>query len=363
MLKTKTNKQFMILSVIAITVVVSCHLAGEFYRFFSIFPFICIFVFISGYFYNEHSEENLGKYIFYKLKKLIIPFFAINLIYGVITNILKYKGIISFGENITLYTLLVQPWIDNNQYVLNFPMYFVPALFITNCCYAVIHKISKKIKILNDITLFAIFILFQIISVYMQDIVREYNIIIIIARTMFFLPVFQFGYLYKQRWQEKEEKIPTTIYLIILFCINFVMYKLCGKIDYDMHQFSGFNQISIISIFASYTSILFFTRISKILSKYVGENRIINEIGNNTFSIMSHHLFMLFLLNFVLYEIHTNIHNIPYFDVSHFKLGWIYIYEIPKYNVILQLGYLIIGIFGPLLIHRIYIKIKEKIRE
>ena len=179
---------------------------------------------------------------------------------------------------------------------------------------------------------------------------------------MFFLPFFQFGYLYKQRLQKYDEKIPTIPYIIILFGLNFLLYKLYGNINYDMHQFSGFNSIGIISIFASYTSILFYTRISKILSKYMGNVKIINEIGNNTFSIMSHHLLISFLLNFILYEIHINIHAIPNFDVSHFKIGWIYIYEIPEYNVILQLGYLIIGMLGPLVFHRIYIKIKEKIR-
>ncbi len=358
MLKQKTNKQFMILSVIAIIAVVSCHIAGEFYKFFSIFPFISIFIFISGYFYKKQNEENIGKYIFYKFKKIIVPFLIINFMYGIIVNIFKYKGIVYFGENITLYTSLIQPLINNNQYVLNFPMYFVPTLFITICFYTIIHKMSKK---LNDVTLLLNFIIFQILFVYLKDIVNENDILLIVARAVFFLPFFQFGYLYKQKWQYYEEKIPTLPYIFILFSINFILYKIFGKIDYDMHEFSGFNSIGIISILASFISILFYTRISKILSKYLGENKIINEIGNNTFSIMSHHLLIVFLLNFVLYEININIKQIPYFDVSHFKLGWIYIYEIPKYNILLQLGYLILGIFGPLFLHRIYIKLRNEI--
>ena len=82
--KVKSNEQFMLLSAIGIIVVVFCHMPAELFAFTEIFPFITLFVFVSGYFYKEQNEDNIGSYIYYKFKKLIIPFLIINLVYGII---------------------------------------------------------------------------------------------------------------------------------------------------------------------------------------------------------------------------------------------------------------------------------------
>lgn len=361
MQNVKTNKQFMVLSVIGIFIVVACHLAGEVYRFFKIFPYIAIFIFVSGYFYNEKNEEKPIHYICYKFKKLIIPFLAINLVYGIIVNILKALGIINFGDRINLFTLFIQPFVNNNQFVFNFPAWFVPTLFLTYIFYIIIHKIYKKLKIKNEIILFVIFIILQLIAVYYQGLVSKYMYIIILFRVMFFLPFFQFGYIYKQKWQKYDDKIPTIPYLIVLFAINYIAYKKFGDLNYDMHEFSGFKStILIIPTVTSFIGILFYNRIARVLSKWIGENKLINYISNNTFSIMTHHIFTSFLVGWVLYEINTNIASIPYFDINRFKAGWVYVYEIPGKEIITQIGYIILGICISLLIHYIYNKIKEK---
>lgn len=361
MQNVKTNKQFMVLSVIGIFIVVACHLAGEIYRLFRVFPYIAIFVFISGYFYKEEKEDNVFSYIFYKFKKLMIPFFIINLIYGIIVNIFKSAGIINFGEEINLFTLFVQPFINNNQFVFNFPAWFVPTLFLTYVFYVNIHKIYRKIKFNNEVVLLIFFIILQIVSVYYQKLTSQYTYIIILFRIMFFLPFFQFGYIYKQKWQKYDDKIPTIPYLIILFTINYIAYKKFGDLNYDMHEFSGFkNTILILPTITSFIGILFYTRIARILSKWIGESKIINYISNSTFSIMTHHVFVSFLVGAILYGINKNITSIPYFNIDRFKAGWVYIYEIPGKEIITQIGYLILGIGVSLLIHYVYNKIKEK---
>lgn len=361
MQKTKSNKQFMILSVIGIFIVVVCHLAGEIYRFFRIFPYIAVFVFISGYFYKKENEEKIIHYIFYKFKKLMIPFFIINLIYGIIINLLKNANIINYGAQINLYTLFVQPFVNNNQYVFTFPAWFVPALFLTTCSYVIIRKIYKKIKLRNEYLLFGIFIILQAISIYYQNTIYEKEYIIIIFRIMFFLPFFQFGYLYKQNLQKHDDKIPTIPYLIVLIGINYTLYKIYGELNYDMHEFSGFmNHNFILILITSLIGILFYTRIAKVLSKYIGENKLINYISNSTFSIMTHHIFISFIIGWIIYEININIVSVPYFDVERFKAGWIYVYEIPNLLILTQIIYTILGIGMPVVLHYIFDKIKEK---
>ena len=357
--KEKTNKQFMVLSVIGILIVVICHLAGEIYEHIRMLPYIAIFVFVSGYFYKEENEEKIGSYIFYKFKKLMIPFFAINLIYGIIVNIVKHMGIVSYGEEINLFTLFIQPFINNNQFVFTFPAWFVPAIFLVYIFYVFIHKLYRKTKLKNEILLFIIFIALQIISVYNQSLIYQNEYWTILFRVLFFLAFFQFGYLYKQKWQKYDDKIPTIPYLIILFGINYAFYKAFGDLNYDMHEFSGFKSTWIIvPTITSFISILFYTRIARILSKWIGKNKLVNYISNNTFSIMTHHLFVAFLIGLVLYKI-----NVPYFNAESFKTAWIYVYGIPNWELLIQIGYVILGIGVPLLMHYAFSKIKYKIVE
>ena len=359
-MKQKTNKQFMVLSVIGIFIMVICHLAGEYFKYLKAFPFIAIFVFISGYFYKEENEKNVGKFIIHKFKKLMIPFFVLNLIYGILVNIFKGIGIVDYGLPITPYTLLIQPFINNSQYVFNFPAWFVPTLFLINVCYIMIHKLAKKTTYLNDFVLFIIFILWHLTTVYCRQLGQSQEFIVAFLKVMFFLPFFHFGYLYKKKWQKLDEKIPNIPYLLILFGINFTCYKVFGDLIYDMHEFSGFQtNIVILPFITSIVSILFFARIAKILSKWVGDNKTVNYISNHTFAIMTHHLFVMFLFSLILYIVNLVI-PVAYFDLERFKKGWIYIYEIPGWTMLQQLIYVALGVAGPLLMQKIYDKIKLK---
>ena len=359
--KVKSNEQFMLLSVIGIIVVIFCHMPDELFSFTEIFPFITLFVFISGYFYKDQNEENLRNYIYYKFKKLIIPFLIINLVYGIIINILKYFNFISFGAEINLYTLLVQPFTNNSQFIFNYPAYFVPAIFLTTACYAVIHKRVKNIKWFKEEILLGIFAILNILSLVFQYYIRPLNYSLIFLRVMFFLPFFEFGYLYKNKWQEKEDKIPTVPYLIILFAINYILYKVFGTLNYNMHEFSTFRTEGlVIPLISSIVGILFYTRLARILSKWLGKNKLVNYISNNTFAIMTHHMFILFVFNFILYLINCYIIQIPYFDTARFVQGWVYIYEISNLRVLMQIGYVIYAITGSLVLQYIYDKIKEK---
>lgn len=348
-MKEKSNKQFMILSVIGIIQVVMCHLAPDIKITGYIFPytsfFIPMFVFISGYFYTKEKEKNILKSIWQKFKKLMIPFFIINVCYGIINLVLRKVGIVNYGENINLYTLFIQPFVNNSQFVFNFPSWFIPAFFATYVTYLLIHKLISKIKF-NEYILLIIMLIANMLAVYNQNIAMQNNIKTLILRILFLLPYFQIGYLYKTKWQIYEQKIKTYILLPIVIVINIILLCTVHKIDYDLHEFSGFiTHIPYLPTITFITGTLFWLRISKLLEKYIEKNKIINYISNNTFSIMSHHLFWAFLINIVLYFA-----NVPYFDINNFQNGWIYRYQIPNLKILLQLIYLIIGITGPIMI-------------
>ena len=195
------------------------------------------------------------------------------------------------------------------------------------------------------------------IAVYNQEIARLEDIGSLLLRILFFLPFFQMGYLYKITWQKYEEKVKTWICIPIVIIINIILISIFKDIEYDLHEFSGFIQNAYyLPILTFVTGTLFWLRISKILEKWIGNNKLVNYISNNTFSIMSHHLFYIFILNFVLYLI-----NVPYFDLSNFQNGWIYRYQIPGWEIPLQIGYLLLGVLGPIGMKYLYDKINIKL--
>lgn len=355
-MKEKSNKQFMILSAIGIIQVVMCHLAPDVKLTGYIFPytsfFMTMFVFISGYFYSVKKEEHIFKTIWEKFKKIMLPFLIINLCYGMINTILRNAGVINYGRDISLYTLFIQPFIDNSQFIFNFPSWFIPAFFTTYIVYLLIHKLTSKIK-LNEYILLLILLVGNMIAVYNQEIARLEDIRSLLLRILFFLPFFQMGYLYKTTWQKYEERVKTWICIPIVIIINIILISIFKDIEYDLHEFSGFIQNAYyLPILTFVTGTLFWLRISKILEKWIGNNKLVNYISNNTFSIMSHHLFYIFILNFVLYLI-----NVPYFDLSNFQNGWIYRYQILGWEIPLQIGYLLLGVLGPIGMKYLYDKI------
>ncbi len=366
MSQSKSNKQFMILSAIGILLVVVCHFAGSINILNDVFPyssfFMSLFIFISGYFYSTKKEEHVGKSILHKFKKIIVPFFLINLFYGIFCTVMRSYGIVDYGAPISLYTLFVQPFINNNQFVFNFPSWFVPVLFVTYCVYLLIHKFIIKGKKINEIIGLVIFIIFNMLAIYFNDIARQEDLRTLFLKVAFFLPFFEIGYLYKMYLQKYEEKLNTPIYLAILVIFNLVLIGIFGDLNYDMHEFSGFSPYVFLPLLSSMTGILFWLRISKILASFLGDSKIVNSISNHTFSIMSHHIVHLFIFNVILYMIHLK-YQIPYFDVEKLTNAWIYIYEVPGWNLLLQSFYVVLGIGGPILGNKIWEKVTSTLKK
>ena len=83
------NFTFKILSAIGIIIIVSghCYNGGVslMYDWFPKYSYnLALFVFISGYFYKEKHEEHIFKYIWGRTKRLLIPAYLWNIVYGII---------------------------------------------------------------------------------------------------------------------------------------------------------------------------------------------------------------------------------------------------------------------------------------
>ncbi len=93
---TRENREMRVLSAIGIILVVAGHLGYNLFDIGELFPYysfhVFIFLFVSGYFYKEESEDNIGGYLLHKGRTLLLPYFAWNLFYGLLTNFLHGHG-------------------------------------------------------------------------------------------------------------------------------------------------------------------------------------------------------------------------------------------------------------------------------
>lgn len=128
------NFTFKILSAIGIIIIVSghCYNGGVslMYDWFPKYSYnLALFVFISGYFYKEKHEEHIFKYIWGRTKRLLIPAYLWNIVYGIIAFALTQVGYTIAQGKFDLYNLFVMPFIDGESFAYNLGSWFVYPLF------------------------------------------------------------------------------------------------------------------------------------------------------------------------------------------------------------------------------------------
>lgn len=296
------NSTFMVLSCIGILLVILGHLNFGVLEFGGIFPYysyhVLIFVFIAGYFYKENDAQNILKFIWRKVKRLIIPYYVINLIYGFIVMLLHQKGF-AFGEEISLYNLLIEPVMGGHQFMLNAPAWFVFALFLLEVCNVVARRILGLLKLENECLIMVLYSMVGIAAVWLAIRGSVYGFYKLPGRLMLMAPALQFGRLYKTKL-EKYDKLPSVYYFAILFAVNSILTYSCGGLGYSVVWVTGFANGPLIPFVTGFTGIALWLRIARILGRAVGGNRFVAYMSRHTYSIMMHQLISFFLVTAVL---------------------------------------------------------------
>lgn len=309
-MKIKKNTQFLILQTIGIILVVLGHKGGIelFDEWFPMYSFhMPLFVFISGYFYKIGSTDNIIKFIKSKTNRLLIPYFIWNFIYGVIYTLLFKLGIIDYSSHgaslINFESLFISPFIHGHQFVFNLATWFVLILFLIQVTYTIFRKIFKYIAFSNEYLIMIIFLVVGLVAVFLANhgYIGSYKYPII--KTMFLIPFFHLGYLYKNKLESKDN-LNNTLYFAILFIIQFILLKKYTTLGFSVAWLNTFNHHNILLPFmTSLTGILFWLRISRILVKSFEDSYIIEYVGSHTWDIMTHHIFVFFVINLILSKI------------------------------------------------------------
>ena len=364
------NKTFTILSAIAMLLVILGHIDCGALSFWGLFPYysfhVMIFVFISGYFYNADSEENILKYILHKFKKLMIPYFVWNLFYGLVATSLHWFGF-EIGEGLSIYNLFIAPFMGGHQFMYNATAWFVPALFLLEVCNVIGRKVLRVIRVNSEWVIFTIYLMLGILVVALAKRGSVYDFYKLPGRIMLMAPCFGMGRIYREKL-EKYDTVPTVILFAMLFLINLSMNKLHGGLAYSVVWVTGFAGTVITPFITAATGIWLWLRISRILAACLETDKIlfrkvsnaIEYFGSNTYPVMMHQLMVFMGIKEIFYLISKlELGAFNDFDLSLFHTDIYYTY-VPCGIEVYKLIYIVLGIAIPLAVKYLLEKVRAR---
>lgn len=330
--------------------------------YFHFIHFICRYLLLYlGYFFKDTS---FSIYVKKKTKKLIVSYLLWNIAYGLILKILNNLKIINYGNEFTLYNIFVAPFMtSSNQFHFNAAAWFLISIYFVQMIYFLVNKVNKVMHINTKYILLIFSTICAIISLKLVKEGYNYGIFYLTTRVSFLMPFYCLGQIYKRF--EDYDKLNNIAYFIILIFVQAILIQKFTDITYNLNLLT-FKHDYIIYMFSSITGIMFWIRIATILEKYIGDNKIVNYIGNNTYTIMMHHMFIFFLINIAFYHLNNFFGLFGNFSIYQFKRSVWYINN--NNNPALSIFYCIIAISLPLiikyfLVDKMLVELKEKLKE
>lgn len=301
-MRIKRNETFVILSAIGILLILLGHLDFPLLNMGGLFPYysfhVMLFVFISGYFYKPEEEDHILNYLKRKVRHLLVPYFIWNAVYGILATMLHGAGM-QIGENISLYNLLIAPFLSGHQFMYQAASWFVPALFLIEFCNIIGRKILSLAKFRNEYAIMALYLLIGLTAVFLAKRGSVYDYYKLPARIMLMAPCFQMGRLYNTKLKN-HDTLSSYLYFPILLVIQLILVCVnYGQLAFSAVWVTGFAHSIFLPYLTTITGIAFWLRIAKELTPVLRNSRFVTWLGTHTFSVMMHHLMGFFLLNCV----------------------------------------------------------------
>ena len=361
------NLQFKLLSAIGILMIVGGHCyQGGFSLAYDWFPpysfHLALFVFISGYFYKPDHERKMARYLGNRAKRLLLPAYLWNIVYGLLVLLLNRFGY-TIGGKVDAYSLFVMPFVDGEAFRYNLGSWFVYPLFMVCVINVLFRKLLGLIKADNEWLITAIYLAEGMLAIGLAIQLKESGGVTgwvkLMLRTMFFLPCFQFGRLYYSKL-EKYDKLNSVAYFAVLLAIQLTIITFVEKLDYTPSTMSNFHNGFMLPYVTALTGIAFWLRVTRILAKSVGSWKCVRLLADNTYSIMVHHLMGFMAVKWMFYALSANTGLFQDFDAHRLHTS-IWYYYLPNGKIQWAIVYLVAGILVPLLIQFICNFCKKKL--
>ena len=292
------NLTFRALYLLAIIFVVDGHTTlsdmfdlGHLFRYYSFH--LMLFAFGAGYFFR--MREGVLADIAGRAKRLLVPLYAWNFVYGMGAWLLRRFAGFELGQEISAYTLLFAPIVDGQHFAWNLGSWFVFPLFLAQVCYSLVRRAARIWKD-NEIITFIFCLIPGFLAVNLCHAGQQQMLPLFALRTMILLPGYAGGQLYR-RCLEAHDRLPTVPYLMVIVVLRALLCAGNENLAYLLSDCTYF-PCGAFGVYAGGAlAIAFWLRIARILAPYMEKSRIALYASRHTFDIMMHHFMGFFALN------------------------------------------------------------------
>ncbi|MDD6811537.1 MAG: acyltransferase family protein [Lachnospiraceae bacterium] len=345
------NMTFCILSGIAIIMIVAGHVGYNILTVGDLFPYysfhVPLFLFISGYFYKDTEEEHPLAYCKKKMKRLLVPYFIWNLIYGILAWLLRLAGF-GMGEDISLWTLFLEPFLSGYQFIYNYAAWFVPVLFVIEIVNLLMRLILRKLHLCYEWLILAGSLAVGMAVVWLAIGGHVWGYYKMPGRILFLFPCFQMGQFYQKKL-EKKDTLRNLPYFAIVIGVQLLLTLCCNGLAFSSVWCTGFANGPLIPYVTVVSGIAFWLRMARVLTPLLEQNKYVLYLGKNTYAIMMHHVMAFMLVKMILAAFAAFMPLCTDFDWQQFYTNIDYYYLAGGAEPF-KMVYLLAGIILPLLL-------------
>ena len=295
-----------LLKALAIMLVVSGHLEFSIFGMFPPYSFqLALFFFISGMLFKDKYLDEVAIYFIRRIKSLLVPYFAYEAVYLLITFAMVPVIGSFWGDAPSLKNLFITPFTTGHQ--LNFiaPMWFVTQLFMTMIVFLFLMRVMRPIKNKWIHLIFYAFLGFSAIPIWKQ--IPHTSLSLIAMRTSFSLFFVYLGYFYV-RYIKDNFNIFTPKWLGGIIFAQSILWLF--NRDFDPEHGIGLSYVLVngrfddqlfVPVFTSLTGIWVSLFVVKILYPYLKEVKMLQQMGKVTYHIMANHVFVMYLITLLLF--------------------------------------------------------------
>ncbi|MGN0996139.1 MAG: hypothetical protein ACI4PG_04480 [Candidatus Ventricola sp.] len=307
---------------------------------------LMLFAFGSGYFFRLHGSA--ARDVLTRAKRLLLPLYGWNLVYGVGAALLRRFGGFTVGQPLSAYTLLLAPIVDGEQFVWNLGAWFIFPLFMVQVIYALVHRISRLWRG-NPWVTFLVCLVPGCAAVQICHAGNPQALPVAVLRPLILLPGYALGALYRSRLEAIDNRLRTVPVLITVVALRALLCVRYENLAYLLSSCTYF----VCDAFGVYAgaalAIAFYLRIARLLSPFMQKSRLAMAISRNTFAVMMHHYMGFFALNCVFLVLNMLGVGAADFSVRSFRTNAAYNYapgNRPEWDAL----YLLAGLLVPLAI-------------
>lgn len=344
------NVTFGILSALAIVMIVAGHAGYDILTVGGLFPYysfhVPLFLFISGYFYREEEEKSPLLYLKKKAKRLLLPYYIWNLVYGLMAWALRAFGGFSMGEPVTFKTLFLDPFLNGYQFIYNFAAWFVPTLFVIEVMNLCMRLLLRRMRLYSEWLILAGTLAVGMAVVQLAIGGHVWGLYKTPGRILFLYPCFQMGQFYKKKL-EARDTLGNLPYFAIVTGVQAVLSLCCNGLAYSSVWCTGFANGPVIPYVTVVSGTAFWLRVSRVLTPALGKSRAVFYLGKNTHAVMLHHIMAFMLVKAALSAVAAHTGAFSDFDFVRFHTDIDYYYLVRGAETF-RMVYLAAGVALPL---------------